>query len=332
MSTFKVLAVGDSNTSGAYTGIAWSVWPTRLRSALAAALPGDTVTLTNNAVGGQCSGDLETNYATYIGDESPSLVVIVYGTNDAYYDDPLNGYPHGDGKDHSASAFQTRMTTIVNNALALTDASGRRSRVILCSPPPCSVQADGLTYWRDAVRLNAIRASAAAVATATGCTYVDLWTSMQVPASWKADYLLDGLHMTSAGQQAIADAVLTPALTALGVVSLTPATETDAAQPLTFSLRTAGLTLDPNPYWQQSGTALTVHATVGRRRETTGVVTSDTGGPCSFRGVDAADFEVSLNGTDWAPSVTVPAGDTPVWLSVEASVSGPVSAEFGVTT
>ena len=113
-------------------------------------------------------------------------------------------------------------------------------------------------------------------------------------------------------------------------VSLTPATETDAAQPLTYFLRTSGLTLDPDAYWQQSGTALTVHAAVGRRREVTGVVTSSTGGLCSFRGTDASDFEVSLDGIDWAASVEVPAGDTPVWLSAQPDASGPVSAEIGI--
>lgn len=112
--------------------------------------------------------------------------------------------------------------------------------------------------------------------------------------------------------------------------SLTPAAETDAAQPLTFSLRTAGLTLDPNPYWQQSGTALTVHAMVGRRREVSGVVTSSTGGPFALHGAGAADFEVSLNGTDWASSVIVPAGDTPVWLAAQPAATGAVSAELGV--
>ena len=112
--------------------------------------------------------------------------------------------------------------------------------------------------------------------------------------------------------------------------TLAPATETDVAQALTFDLRTSGLTLDPDAYWQQSGTALTVHAAVGQRREATGVVSSGTGGQCSFRGADAGDFEVSLNGTDWAPTVIVPAGDTPVWLAVQVSATGTISAEFGV--
>lgn len=112
--------------------------------------------------------------------------------------------------------------------------------------------------------------------------------------------------------------------------TLTPATETDAAQPLTYGLRISGLTLDPNPYWQQAGTALTVHAAAGRRREVTGVVTSSTGGPFALHGPDAADFEVSLNGTDWASSVIVPAGDTPIWLSAQPSGTGALSAELGV--
>ena len=116
----------------------------------------------------------------------------------------------------------------------------------------------------------------------------------------------------------------------LAGLTLTPATETDAAQPLTYGLRISGLTLDPDAFWHQSGTALTVHAAAGRRREVTGIVTSSTGGPCSFSGPDAADFEVSLNGTDWASSVTVPAGDTPIWLSAEPSATGAISAELGV--
>lgn len=112
--------------------------------------------------------------------------------------------------------------------------------------------------------------------------------------------------------------------------TLTPATETDTAQALTYGLRTAGLTLDPDPYWQQSGTALTVHAAVGRRREVTGVVTSSTGGPLRFAGTDAASFEVSLNGTDWASSIDIPVGDTPIWLSAEPDATGALVAEVGV--
>lgn len=205
----KLLTLGDSNTSGGYSGIAWSVWPTRVQSGVAAALPTQTVSLVNNAVGGTTSYDLLSAYATAIGDEQPSVVVLMHGTNDAWYDDPLGGYPRGDGADYSASAFQTRLATLVDNALGLTDASGHRTRVVLCTPPPAAVQADGTSLWRDSVRLSAMRDAVRAVAVAKGVRYVDPWGAIQAadPSGWKTTYLNDGVHLKSAGQQIVADLV-----------------------------------------------------------------------------------------------------------------------------
>lgn len=204
--TYKILACGDSNTGGPTPSVAWSMWPTRVLAAARVSLPHDTITLTNNGHGGTASYDLYANRATDIEDESPSVVVIVHGTNDAYYDDPLNGYPRGDGQDYSAASWRTRMDTIVANALALTDASGRGTRVVVCSPPPAHAQSyPGAFSWRDTTKLQAIRDQAADLVSDLGryqVEYVDLHTRMQDNASWETAYIDTadgGIHLNDAG-------------------------------------------------------------------------------------------------------------------------------------
>lgn len=216
----KIVAVGDSNTIGPTPPVAWSMWFPRVLTAIAAAMPLDTFTSQNNALGSTASYDLEANYATWIADESPSLVIMAYGgTNDAYYDDPANGYPRGDGQDYSAAAWRTRMDTIVADTMALSDAHERRTRVIVCSAPPAHAQAyPGSLSWRDTVRLEAIRDEAEDLCATLGATFVDPLTEMRTNASWETDYIDTadgGVHLSDDGSQAFADLVLPAALALL---------------------------------------------------------------------------------------------------------------------
>lgn len=182
------------------------MWPSRVVLAARRSLPYDTIGGVNNGVGSTASYDLYTNRATQINDESPSVVVIVHGTNDAYYDDPLNGYPRGDGQDYSATSWRTRMDTIVTEALALTDAAGRATRVVVCSPPPAHAQSyPGSLSWRDTARLTAIRDQAADLVNDfanSRVQYVDLHTGMTANASWETAYIDTadgGVHLNDAG-------------------------------------------------------------------------------------------------------------------------------------
>lgn len=79
----------------------------------------------------------------------------------------------------------------------------------------------------------------------------------------------------------------------------------------------APLTVTANSVWSQSGTVVTAtRAPRSTRTTATATVYSAQGGPVQFRGTHASRFEVSLDGTTWASSVTVPAGVTTVYLGV----------------
>lgn len=219
--TFNIVCCGDSNTGGPTPPVAWSMWPSRVVLGARASLPHDTIGGVNNGVGSTASYDLYANRATQINDESPSVVVIVHGTNDAYYDDPANGYPRGDGQDYGAASWRTRMDTITTEALALTDASGRGARVVICSPPPAHPQSyPGSLSWRDNTRLSAIRDQAEDLVADRAdyrVQFVDLLTGMSV-SGWETAYIDTadgGVHLNDAGCAAAARLILPAVVRAL---------------------------------------------------------------------------------------------------------------------
>ena len=79
----------------------------------------------------------------------------------------------------------------------------------------------------------------------------------------------------------------------------------------------AGLIVTPSTVWSQSGTTVTAaKAPRLTRTTTTAQVNSSAGGLIQFRGTHASRFSVSLDGTTWASSVTVPAGTSTIYLGV----------------
>lgn len=98
------------------------------------------------------------------------------------------------------------------------------------------------------------------------------------------------------------------------------------------------LTLDADADWTQVGSVLTVTgATVGVRASVTGTAYSAGGGEMVFDGVHADRFWLSLDGSTWTHTITIPAGYTTVHLSVlptggETSFAGPgqLDARVGV--
>lgn len=195
----QVLALGDSNTSGGYAGIAWSVWPEILR---ARGLP-----VTNDAVGGTTSYDLLNTLETTVRRQHPSVVVVMTGTNDAWYGDPEGGFPRGDGADYSPRAFRARLREIVRRLRSLHGRDQDPPRVVLVTPPPAAGPGDGTHLWRDPDRLRAIWAATVAVARGAHASLVDVSSEIQRRPGWRRRYLHDGVHLTGAGQQLLADLI-----------------------------------------------------------------------------------------------------------------------------
>lgn len=339
MATFKLLAVGDSNTIGPTPPVAWSTWAPRVLSAVQSALSADTITLTNNAAGSTASYDLYANRATLINDESPSVVIVAMGgTNDAYYDDPANGYPRGDGQDYGAVSWRSRMNTIVSGALALTDAAGRGSRVIVCSAPPAHAQSyPGSLSWRDPVRLEAIRDQAADLVADLAdlrVTFVDLWTVMQENASWETAYIDTadgGIHLSDTGQAAAAALILPAVLAALKPVEgYGESISSGYGAATAYTPPSASFTIDPaSTAWEQIDTSIIVRVT-SDPSTVTATVGSTEGGLVRFRGTNASLFAVSLDGSTWLPHLDVAAGETTVYLRVTpAEPDTTLSAEIG---
>lgn len=71
--------------------------------------------------------------------------------------------------------------------------------------------------------------------------------------------------------------------------------------------------------WAQNGQAITVTGLIPSvRNAVPAQVNSTAGGPVLFTGAHASRFQASLNGTSWASTITVPAGQTSIYLAVTA--------------
>lgn len=99
----------------------------------------------------------------------------------------------------------------------------------------------------------------------------------------------------------------------------------------------AALTIDPaSTAWEQVGTSITVRTTSDDEfaptpATVTATVNSPAGGLLRFRGTDAARFAASVDGTTWASTVDIPAGENTIYLRVTPTAAGTtMSAEIGV--
>lgn len=96
----------------------------------------------------------------------------------------------------------------------------------------------------------------------------------------------------------------------------------------------AALTVNATAVWSQSGTTITAaRAPRNTRTTTTASAYSASGGPIQLRGTHAARFSVSLDGTTWASTVTVPAGTSTIYLGVTPQAGdATLTAQIGVPT
>lgn len=94
----------------------------------------------------------------------------------------------------------------------------------------------------------------------------------------------------------------------------------------------ASLTIDPaSTAFEQIGTQVIVRVTADEPTQTAVTFSSPGGGLVRFRGTDAANFTVSLDGTTWSSTLDIPAGDTNGYLRVTPDAPGTtLTAEIGV--
>lgn len=92
------------------------------------------------------------------------------------------------------------------------------------------------------------------------------------------------------------------------------------------------LTITPTSVWSLSGTTLTVtSAPSGTRSVASGTAGSAGGGLVRFIGTHADRFSVSLDGTTFTPTVTIPSGYTPIYLGVTPQAGDTtLSAQVGI--
>jgi uncharacterized Ntn-hydrolase superfamily protein len=92
-----------------------------------------------------------------------------------------------------------------------------------------------------------------------------------------------------------------------------------------------GVALADDSRWKQDGRTISVVVVQDTESSIQASVVSDRGGTLKFTGADAARFDCSLNGTDYAAFQTIPAGTTAVWLRVSPQAGdGALTARVGV--
>lgn len=94
----------------------------------------------------------------------------------------------------------------------------------------------------------------------------------------------------------------------------------------------ASLTIDPaSTAFEQIDTQIIVRVLADAPTETAVTFSSPGGGLVRFRGTDAANFTVSLDGTTWSSTLDIPAGDTNGYLRVTPDAPDTtLTAEIGV--
>ena len=160
-------------------------------------------------------------YVFPAGADPPALVVVFFGANDASLLE-LNARQHVPEERYAAN-----LRTIVALVRKLGAGAGANPtqpppRVVLIGPPPVGhdqrlsfqIQKYGSKATgqleRSLENAGIYAAACAAVATAVGAPLVDLWTEMQAArpdGSW-TEFLSDGLHLSSSGQQFTGEALI----------------------------------------------------------------------------------------------------------------------------
>lgn len=187
----RFMAYGDSLTEGKVTFAAtpWKLYdfpgsyPSVLQALLIARYPSQTITMSKQGNGGMSSSWGLANLAPLLISEQPTAVILWWGANDFYAGDPATIAP--------AVSNMDQMITMVKN-------TGATVFVATMTPEVQGARL-GAGYplvvpYNDKLR---------ALATTRNVTLVDLYAAVSTDV---ASYVgPDGLHLTSAGYQKVAD-------------------------------------------------------------------------------------------------------------------------------
>lgn len=318
MAALTIVTLGDSNTAAGavYGSTANQRWPVVLTAALNSAYnPTTTYTLQNSGVAGEASTHISANLQTYCLDYNPNIVCLMPGTND------VSSWQFGAGTQEGFPASKAATEVALRDIISRCQNAG--AKVVIMQAPVAAPNVGGTNfaglnyynasngvyqYGRPRSALIEYAALCDSLASEYGIPVVQTWDNFAA-LGWSgtnnttnAD-VYDGVHLDASGQARVAGWAYT------AVVSLLAEDG---------SIRTTGIILAPDPRWTQSGSALSVSAEVNARTSVEAAVTSVGGGPLIFRGTDADKFSASLNEVEWSESVTIPAGASTVYLSVEA--------------
>jgi len=236
--TTKITLVGDSNTE--YNDATFGDLAAKLQAALNDSYPAATYTITNSGVGGSTSYDALNNFSTQVTPFAPDLVVFLHGgTNDGYYN-----FISGNPTRYNPDAYEQR----VRDYRALLDGMASYPLMLLVAAPAHAESTDGFTYHRNLTDTDPLRNRLQSLATEWGLPFVNWQTAMTVNANWKADYLVDGVHVNAAAKDVLVTGImsaLTPFLAADGAIVFPavtyftiPATSTTLTVPITSLLAT----------------------------------------------------------------------------------------------
>jgi acyl-CoA thioesterase I len=186
----RIAAFGSSSTWGAGASSRAASYPSRLEVELKKALPGVSVSVLNDGIGGQDADDFHLRVDTVLG-QKPDLVVFQTGSND-----PLRHVP------------LARFEAETRSDIARLHAAG--IDVVLMEPQNCRVL-DATPGW--SAYLDAVRRIGAEMG-------VPVIRRVDLMNDWRAQHLVtdaelfapDGLHMADGGYallaQAVADEIL----------------------------------------------------------------------------------------------------------------------------
>lgn len=211
----KFQSVGDSLTLGE-NGLPIQIsfiddpnsYPTKLRTLLEGAFPGQGITLSNRGVGGQFVNQTKDALPAYLA-ERPEAVMLLAGYNDLTL--PCH-VPTTVANADCDLAVETVEDVLRECIQIIKRTSSVRHVFISLLTPPGPVSATATRDLRiHSSAIQALNNRIVAMAALEGATVVDSYTPF---VGREAEYVsIDGLHLRAAGYQAIADAFFAKILT-----------------------------------------------------------------------------------------------------------------------
>jgi len=207
--TRRIVVLGDSNSATYFSGFGQGPpWPERMLSDFATRFPGAKLELVNSAQFGRTSADVLRTLDQDCLNRSPSIVVLMIGTNDPGYGIPL-------------AQTTANVRAILQRVKALRTASGTPVVVVFAQPPVAQSKHVAETKhiypaWcpydqteDPSNSLKPMKDRYRRLADELDVAFVPVWDRFAERGydgsqPVKSAYLFDGLHLASEGQRLVA--------------------------------------------------------------------------------------------------------------------------------